>query len=169
MCQALCNVITNHFIRLKQCAHFIRLEELNNLPIVALCGRNGSWMKLSDPQACVLITPTLTSFGLHSLVAPSKEGEVGWGSLGSQKARVNFGILFCPGLLCAKVPNADYEQLASLRRQINKTALYFLNFCFLWTHVHKVTIIPNLPRGTLSLLVRTWLSVIFYLCIFVYF
>ena len=69
-----------------------------------------------DPQTCVLITSTLTSFGLHSLVTPSKEGEVGWGRLGSQKAHVKFGIHFCPGLLCAKVPNTDYETARKFKK-----------------------------------------------------
>ena len=147
-------------------------EGLNNLPIVAPLWPEWELKWNSLTLKNVFWSP-LPWFPLamcqHSLVTPSKEGAVAWGRLGSQKAYVNFGIHFCPGLLVQRSLTLTMKQLATLRRQINRTALYFLNFYFLWTHVHKVTIIPSLPLGTLSSLVHTWLSVIFYLCTFVYF
>ena len=56
MCWALCNVIMNHFIRLKQCVHISFYQAHKGYkvyPQSCLCGRNGSWNQaLWLPNLC---------------------------------------------------------------------------------------------------------------------
>lgn len=145
-------------------------EGLNNLPIVAPLWQEWElkWNSLTLKTVFWSPLPWFPlAMCLHSLVTPSKEGAVAWGRLGSQKAYVNFGIHFCPGLLVQRSLTLTMKQLATLRRQINRTALYFLNFYFLWTHVHTQSYHNTQLTSRHIVIVRSYITLRYFL--FMYF